>query len=152
EPLPTYTLVVPVKLDPVIINSDPVGPEDGEKELMIGAPLTVNRAVVVACPSVVITLTVPVAVTVGTFTLICVSLTTVKDVVDPVPTYTLVAFVKFVPRIVTSVPTGPDSGVKELIVGALVKVNVPDEVLVPSFVRTCTLPLADRAGALTLIS
>jgi hypothetical protein len=59
---------------------------------------------------------------------------------------TAVAAVKFLPLIVTVVPTGPLPGVKLVIVGATVK--LPTLVAVPPGVVTLSAPLVAPAGTL----
>jgi hypothetical protein len=78
---------------------------------------TVNEEVLTAVPPGVTTLTVPLVAPAGTDAVIEVELTTLNDVTDVPLNFTAVAPVKFVPVIVTVVPTGPDVGVKEEMVG-----------------------------------
>lgn len=60
---------------------------------------------------------------------------------------TAVAPSRFVPVIVSVVPTGPDAGLKPLIVGAFtITVNVFALVAVPPAVVTETLPVVAPAG------
>jgi len=86
----------------------------------------VKLAVLVAVPPGVVTLILPVVAPVGTVAVICVAEFTVNDVALVVLNFTtlvvkfapLIVPLKFVPVIVTDVPTGPKVGVNEVIVGA----------------------------------
>ena len=60
---------------------------------------------------------------------------------------TVVAPVKFVPLIVTLVPTDPLVGEKPVIVGGLSTVNALELVAVPPGVVTLSVPLVAPAGA-----
>ena len=65
----------------------------------------------------------------------------------PVPlNATAVAPVKFVPLIVTFVPTGPLAGVKLVIVGGLTTVKLPALLAVPPGVVTLSGPVVAPAG------
>jgi hypothetical protein len=100
--------------------------------------LTVKLAALVAVPPGVVTLILPVVAPVGTVAVICVAEFTVNDVAVVVLNFTelvvkfapLTVPLKFVPVIVTDVPTGPKVGVNELIVGAGTGVTVKLVVLV----------------------
>ena len=82
-------------------------------------------AVLVPVPLGVVTLILPVVAPVGTVAVICVDEFTVNDVAAVVLNFTelvvklapLTVPLKFVPVIVTDVPTGPKAGVNEVIVG-----------------------------------
>jgi len=78
--------------------------------------LTVKVVVLVADPAGVVTLIGPVIAPAGTVVVIVVALTTVNVAAVP-PKVTAVAPVKFFPLIVTVVPTGPEVGVNEVMVG-----------------------------------
>ena len=69
-------------------------------------------------PPGVVTDIVPVVAPVRTVTVILVSLTMLNDIAAVPLNLTAEAFVKFVPVIVTAVPSAPLEGVKEVIVGA----------------------------------
>jgi hypothetical protein len=87
--------------------------------------LTVKFVALVAVPPGVVTLILPVVAPVGTVAVICVAEFT-ANVAVVVLNFTelvvklapLTVPLKFVPVIVTEVPTGPKVGVNELIVGA----------------------------------
>src|SRR5438067_1988342 len=86
---------------------------------MVGGFVTVKALLLVAVPSGVVTLTGPVVAPAGTAAEICVAEFTVKVAVVPL-NFTEVAPVKFVPLIVTLVPTVPLVGEKLVIVGGSV--------------------------------
>jgi hypothetical protein len=115
----SVTDVAPVKFVPVIVTVEPTGPLVGEKLVIVGAGVTlvtVNVAVLVAVPPGAVTLHFPLAAPEGTETVIFVAELTVNDALRE-PSFTAVAPVKFVPLIVTEVPTGPLVGVKLETVG-----------------------------------
>jgi hypothetical protein len=87
------------------------------KLVIAGADPTVNALALVATPAGVVTLSVPVVAPAGTVAWIAVAEVTVKEVALTPLNATAVAPVKFVPLIVTLVPTGPLVGVKPEIVG-----------------------------------
>src|SRR5438067_6631726 len=117
-----FTEVAPVKFVPVIVTLVPTGPLKGAKLVMVGGLVTVKELLLVAVPSGVVTLTGPVVPPTGTVAEICVDELTVKVALVPLK-FTDVAPVKFVPLIVTLVPTGPLEGAKLVIVGGLVTVK-----------------------------
>jgi len=90
----------------------------GEMEVIVGpqAP-TVKLAADVAVPEGVVTEIVPVVAPEGTVAVICVELFTVNEEATVPLNLTVVAPVRFVPVIVTFVPTHPLVGVKLVIVG-----------------------------------
>jgi len=118
--------------------------------------LTVKFAALVAVPPGVVTLILPVVAPVGTVAVIWVAEFTVNEVAVVVLNFTelvvklapLMVPLKFVPVIVTDVPTGPKAGVNELIVGAGTGVTVKLVVLVfcPAAVYTWIGPVVAPAG------
>ena len=111
------TEVAPARLVPLIVTDVPALPEAGVNELIVGAPITVKLAALVAIPPGVVTDTLPDVAPAGTVATICLADLTVKDA--PVPlNRTAVAPVRFVPVIVTDVPTPPEAGVNDETVGA----------------------------------
>jgi hypothetical protein len=82
-----------------------------------GGPVTVKFVALVAVPLSVVTVIGPVVAPVGTFVTICVALFDVIVALTPL-NFAEVAPVRFVPLIVTVVPTGPAVGTNEVIVGA----------------------------------
>lgn len=119
---PKVTLVVPVKLLPVIVTVvEPVaGPLTGETDEIVGTAKYVNPPVLVGePPGVVRTMSRAPAVPDGVTAVTEVALTTTSDVTDAPPIVTPVVPVKFVPVMVTLVPPaiGPLKGDTEVIVG-----------------------------------
>jgi hypothetical protein len=124
--------------------------------LLEWAMLTVKVATLVAVPPGVVTLILPVVAPVGTVAVICVAEFTTNDVALVVLNFTtlvvkfapLIVPLKFVPVIVTDVPTGPKVGVNEVIVGAGTGVTVKLVALVfcPAAVYTWIGPVVAPAG------
>ena len=138
------TAVAPVKFVPVIVTVLPTGPLVGVKLVIVGGggggASTVNVLALVAVPPGVVTRSSPVVAPAGTGARMVVAESTVKLVALTPLNVTAVAPVKFVPVIVTVLPTGPLVGVKPVIVGAFETVTwTPAEVVV--------LPAASRARA-----
>ena len=106
---------------------------------------TVKLFVLVAVPPGVVTLSGPVVAPVGTAAWIVVAEVTVKLALTPL-NVTVVAPVKFVPLIVTLVPTGPLVGVKLVIVGAP-PLTVRDTVVERELVESDTVTLCGPAVA-----
>ena len=125
------------RLVPVMVNSVPIGPLAGVKEVMVGVGKNINP-VLVAVPPGVVTLMLPVA-PLATTTVIVLASTTVNEVAAIPPKLTAVAPVKLVPVMVTVAPAAADVGVNEVIVGAAINVN-PVRVPVPTGVVTLTSP------------
>ena len=135
------TAVAPVKLEPVITTEVPTGPLVGVKLATVGARITVKLLALVAVPPGVVMATVPLVAPVGTVAVIWVAELTVKVVALTPLNRTAVAPVRLVPVITTEVPTGPDEGVKLLIVRAraTVKLLALVAVLKPLLVSTETV-------------
>jgi hypothetical protein len=118
--------------------------------------LTVKFAALAIVPPGVVTEIFPVVAPVGTVAVICVAEFTVNEVAVVALNFTelvvkvapLTVPLKFVPVIVTDVPTGPKAGVNELIVGAGTGVTVKLVVLVacPAAVYTWIGPVVAPAG------
>ena len=113
-----FTTVAPLKFVPVIVTVVPTGPDTGEKLEMVGDPEgTVKFVALVPVPELVVTEIGPVVAAAGTVALTSVGETNTKPVpVEPL-NFTTAEAVKFVPRIETTVPAGPEVGVKLVIVG-----------------------------------
>jgi len=115
--------------------------------------LTVKFAVLVAVPPNVVAEILPVVAPVGTVAVICVGESTWNVVALVVLNFTelvvklapLTVPLKFVPVIVTDVPTGPYRGVNEVIVGALT-VKFVALVRCPATVYTWIGPVVAPAG------
>jgi hypothetical protein len=103
-----------------------------------------------ALPPGVVTEIGPVLAPFGTMAVIVCESTTVKAAVLP-PNITLVAPVKFVPVIVTCVPTGPLGGVKLVIVGAGITVKLVPLVAKPPGVVTVIGPEVAPIGTVAVI-
>jgi hypothetical protein len=117
------TVVAPVKLVPLMVTLVPTGPLLGVKLVIIGGLETVKLLALLAVPTEVVTLIGPVIAPAGTVAVIAVAEFTVKLALVPL-NITAVAPVKFVPLIVTLVPTAPLLGVKLVTVGGLETVTV----------------------------
>jgi hypothetical protein len=115
-----FTEVVPVKFVPLIVTVVPLEPLVGVNEVIVGdaVDVMVKSPELVAVPPGVVTLILPVAAPDGTTAVICVEELTVKLVALVFPNLTAVAPVKFVPVMTTDVPTVPEVGANEVIVGA----------------------------------
>jgi len=117
------TVVAPVKCVPVIDTLVPTGPLVGVNDEIVGAAgggglgETVKDATLVPVPPAVVTAIGPLVAPLGTVALIDVS-EPAENVVAGVPlNVTLLAPVKPVPVIDTTVPTGPLAGVNDEIAG-----------------------------------
>src|SRR5262249_30590197 len=105
------TVLVPFvapKFVPLIVTEVPTGPLVGASLVMLGATVTVNDTPLLARPPTVTT-TLPVVAPAGTGTAMLVADHVVGVAAVPLNVTVLVPFVapKFVPLIVTEVPTGP---------------------------------------------
>ena len=109
------TEMTPVKRDPLIVTVLPTSPLFGLMPAILG-PLTVNVPGLVAVPAGVTSVILPVVAPLGTTAVTLVALTNVKGAEVPLNATELTP-VKFVPLIVTVVPTPPPFGLKLLIVG-----------------------------------
>src|SRR5579872_1863937 len=110
------------KLAPLRITMVPATPSPGVKELITGAPVTVNRGLLL-CKPAAITATPPWVTPEGTGVTICLSLQLV-GVAVMLPKMTLLdpwVVPKSVPVMVTTVPIGPAEGDKALMPGATPK-------------------------------
>jgi hypothetical protein len=115
------TKVAPVRSVPVIVTEVPTGPEAGVNEVIVGAAttVTVKSVALVAVPPAVVTVIGPVVAVAGTAVTIVVAVLDVITALVP-RNLTEVAPVRFVPVIATEVPTGPELGVNDVMVGAAV--------------------------------
>jgi hypothetical protein len=140
------TAVAPVRLVPVILTDVPTGPNVGVNEVIVGAAM-VKLVRLDPVPPGVVTLIGPEVAVEGTVTVICVAEFTVNVVAATPLKVTEVAPVKFVPVSVTDVPTGPDVGVNDVMVGHVVLETVkfagdsPVVSSVPSAFVTSILPV-----------
>jgi hypothetical protein len=111
---------------------------------------TVKLDELVPVPLGVVTLILPVSAPAGTVAVILVAESTEKLVAVTPPNFTEVAPVKAVPLMVTTVPTGPLAGVKDVIVGAVVTVKSDALVAVPPGVVTVIFPVTAPVGTLAV--
>jgi len=149
-----FTEVAPVKFVPLIVTEMPGAPLVGENDEMVGAGgdvLTVKSVALVAVPDGVVTEIGPDWAPFGTVAVIFVSEFTVKVVADLFLNLTSVASVKFVPLIVTTVPTGPKVGENEVIVGAPAILKFIELVAVPLGVVTLMGPVVAPDGTVAVI-
>src|SRR5204863_3567888 len=138
------------KLVPVIVTDVPIGPDVGDSDVIVGGTVMVNVTPLLG--EFVVTTTLPVvAPEIGSAT----SRDRLQLVID-VATVPLNATVldpwvapKFVPVIVTELPTAPDVGARDVIDGGIVTVNVTT--LIGTFVVTTTLPLVAPTVTMTTI-
>lgn len=108
-----FTAVAPVKRVPLMVTEAPADPLVGLNDVIVGPVVTVKLAELVAVPAGVVTEIFPVVAPVGTVAVILVEESTVNFAADVPLNFTPVAPVKFVPLIVTEVPTGPLVGLNE---------------------------------------
>jgi len=118
-----FTVLAPCvepKLVPVIVTDVPTGPDVGDRVVMLG--VTVNETPLLA-RLLTVTTTFPVVAPLGTATTIEVALQLVGVAAVPLNFTVLVPWVapKFVPVIVTDVPTAPDVGDSDVIPAVTVK-------------------------------
>jgi hypothetical protein len=122
-----FTVLVPCvapKLAPLIVTDDPTIPDVGFTLVMFGAgTVTVKFTPLLATPPTVTT-TLPVVAPAGTGATMLVALQLVGVAAVPLNFTVLVPCVapKFVPAIVTDVPTNPDAGFRLVILGVEVAV------------------------------
>ena len=104
-------------------------------------------------PAEVVTVILPEVAPEGTVAVTCVEEFTVNVVAEVPLNLTEVAPVKFVPVIATDVPTGPETGVNEAIVGGEDEITVKFAALVavPLLVVTVILPVVAPAGTVAVI-
>src|SRR6266850_584546 len=116
-PLKVTVPVVP-KLVPVMVTAVPTGPEIGFRLVMAGAEeVTVKVTPLLATPPTVTT-TLPVVAPLGTDATMLVALQLVVLAVVPLKVTVSVVVPKFVPVMVTAVPTGPVVGFRLVMAGA----------------------------------
>src|SRR3989442_952849 len=144
------TAVAPAKFVPVIVTLAPAGPLVGEKLVIVGGGMTVKLLALIAVPPDVVTLIGPVVAPLGRVVAIEVDEFTVKLAATPLMV-TDVTPVKFVPAIVTLVPTGPLVGEKLVIVGGGMTVKLLARVAVPADVVTLIGPVVAPPGTVAVI-
>src|SRR6476646_410836 len=150
-PPPNVTETIPVSPVPVIATELPTLPDVGEIDVIVGpagAVVTVNPFALVAVPAEFVTEIRPEVAPDGTGAVSCESEPAVNDAAVPL-NFTDVALLSPEPVTVTDVPTGPDVGVNELIVGATttaVTEKLPELVPVPFAVVTEIGPVVAPDG------
>jgi hypothetical protein len=144
-----------LKFAPLIWTEVPGAPLVGlNDEIVGGFSVTMKAELLVAVPRGVTTWIAPVAALFGTTAVMRSGETTVKLVALTPAKRTAVAPWKSVPLIVTVVPTGPEVGVNEVIVGGLLVVTMKSEVLVtvPSLgTETAIRPVVALFGTVAVI-
>jgi hypothetical protein len=144
----------PVKFVPLIVTDVPTGPEVGENELMVGlgGVVTSKLLELVAVPPGVVTRILPSVAPDGTVAVILVEEFTVNNA-ETLLNVTLLTLTKLVPLIVTEVPTGPELGENEVIVGAGGEVTskLLELVAVPPGVVTRIFPSVAPDGTVAVI-
>jgi hypothetical protein len=134
------------KFAPVIVTDVPTAPELGDKLLMLGVASTVNDTPTLATPPTV-TVTLPVVAPAGSGVTIAVALQLVGVAAVPLNVTVLVPWLepKFVPAIVTDVPTAPELGDRLLMLGTASTVKLTPLLGTP-FTVTTTFPVVAPAG------
>jgi len=136
------------KFVPVIVTGVPTAPEVGLRLLMVGEEVvaTVNVTLLLATPPTVTT-TLPVVAPVGTGAAILVALQLVGAAAVPLNVTVLdpCNAPKFVPVMVTEVPTAPEVGLRLAMLGAVVTVKATPLLPTPPTVTT-TLPVVAPVG------
>lgn len=127
-----------------MVTDVPTGPDAGLREEMAGVGVTVKFKPLLAAP-LTVTTTFPVVAPVGTGATMPVLLQLVGEATTPLKVTMLVPWVapKFAPEIVMTAPTGPDVGLKLLMLG--VTVNASGLLANPPTV-TITLPVVAPFG------
>jgi len=148
RPLNVTELVpcVTPKFVPAMVTEAPTAPEVGLRLVMPGVGSTVNVTPLLTTPPTVTT-TLPVVAPVGTFATMLVALQLVGVAAVPLNVIVLVPCVapKFVPAMVTEVPTGPEVGLRLVIPGVGSTVKAMPLLATPAAVTT-TLPVVAPAG------
>src|SRR6201981_2155120 len=143
------TVLVPCedpKFVPVIVTAVPTGPEVGDRLVMLGVDDTVKLTPLLATPPT-FTTTLPVVAPVGTDVAMLVALQLVTAAVVPLNVTVLVPCVdpKFVPVIVTAVPTAPEVGDRLVMLGVDDTVKLTPLLATPPTFTT-TLPVVAPVG------
>jgi hypothetical protein len=150
-----FTKVASKKLVPFTVTTVPTGPVVGLNPVTVGAPVTVvtlKLPVEVPVPAAFVTDTGPDVAPAGTVAVTWLALTLVKSAAIPLKA-TEAASEKSVPFTVTTVPTGPEVGVKSVTVGpagTVVTVKLLVEVPVPAALVTDTGPDVAPAGTVAI--
>lgn len=118
-----------------MVTAVPTGPVDGDMPVTVGTAPTVNSMLLLARPPTVIAIE-PAVAPAGTGTTMLVLLQLLGEATTPLKLTILLPCVvpKFVPVIVTDVPTGPCAGVRVVMLGA-----APTPKLTPLLATPATL-------------
>jgi hypothetical protein len=147
---PNCTAVTLVNPLPVTVTTVPTGPEVGVKPLIAGAKMIVKWVGEIAVPAGLVTVISPVVALGGTVAVSCVSELTVKLVAGKPLNWTAVAPVNPLPVTVTTVPNGPEAGVKLLITGTTITVKAPVELAVSAGLVTVIGPVLAPEGTVAV--
>ncbi len=143
------------KFVPVIVTVVPTGPLIGVKLVIVGGCVTVKSVALVAVLPDTLTVIGPVVAPVGTVVTILVVVFEVMEANVPLKrtSFNEEMVLKFVPVIVTEVPSGPIAGVKVVMVGGGGAVMTKSVELVAVFVPTLTVitPVVAPAGTVVVI-
>lgn len=146
---------VELKLVPVMVTLVPALPDKGVNEVMVGpGRVTVKSLAEAAVLPRRLTVIFPVVASAGTVTVsdVEVAFVTVAAVPLNLTTWSEGVVLKLVPVMVTLAPTGPDTGLKEVIAGICSTVKSTEEEAVLPFSETEIFPLVALAGTVTMIS
>ena len=142
------------KFDPAITVEEPTVPEFGVRDMMLGAAVTVNVTPLLATPPAAVTTTLPVVAPVGTVA-VMLDAPQLVIVVAPVPLNVTLPFPcdgpKFDPAMTMDDPTAPALGVKDVMLGAAVTVNVTPLLATPPAAVTTTLPVVAPVGTVAVM-
>src|SRR6266849_4925670 len=153
--VPLNVTVLPLwlapKFAPAIVTEAPTGPDVGFRLLTAGAVVTVKATPLLATPARVTT-TLPVVAPVGTGAMMLVALQLVGVAGVPLKVTVVLLWLapKFAPAIVTEVLTGPEAGLKLVMLGGGVTVKSTPLLSTPPTVTT-TLPVVAPVGTDTAI-
>ena len=143
-----FTTVAPVKLAPLMITLAPTDPLVGVNPMTRGA--TAKLLELVAVPAAFVAVMGPVVAPVGTAAVIWL-LVLVVELADVPLNFTAVVPVKFVPVMITLIPTPPLVGVKPVMVGRNMTVKLVALLAVPAAVIMVMSPVLAPAGTIVVI-
>jgi hypothetical protein len=143
-PLKATVPCVAPKFVPVIVTGVPAAAELGLRLLIAGVETTVNAMLLLATPPA-FTTTLPLVAPAGTGTTMLVALQLVGVAATPLNVTVPCVAPKFVPVMVTEVPTAAELGLRLLIAGVESTVNAMPLLATPPTVTT-TLPFVAPAG------
>jgi hypothetical protein len=141
------------KAVPAITTDTPTAPLVGVRLLMLGAALTVNAMPLLAMPPAAVTTTLPVVAPAGTVAVMLLALQLLMVAVVPL-NFTLPLPCdepKFEPAMTMAEPTAPLFGVRLLMLGAAVTVNVTPLLATPPAAVTTTLPVVAPVGTVAVM-